>query len=442
MNSQELNQNFLVGQAIYNLATRLWPFNRSLTGDGVRETLRLIQQQLSDLTIHEIPSGTPVFDWVVPDEWNVREAWIEDSEGHRVVDFANHNLHLVGYSIPVDRTLSLDELQEYLHSLPEQPDAIPYITSYYAPRWGFCMSHNERLKLRPGTYRAYIDATLAPGSLTYGELLIPGVTSKEVFLSTYVCHPSMANNELSGPCVTTYLAKWLGELPYRRYTYRIIFIPETLGSIAYLSRNLKHLKSHVIAGFNITCVGDDRDFSYLPSRNGNTLSDHVALHVLKHLAPNFKRYSYLDRGSDERQYCAPGVDLPIATIMRSKYAKYPEYHTSLDDLALVTPQGLAGGFTAIRKAIEIIENNPLPQVTVLCEPQMGKRGLYSSLSAKPRDDIVKMMMDMLAYCDGSHTLLEIAEILGRTAEDLMPVYQKLIAQNLVIDLDAPERKDL
>lgn len=442
MTPQELNQNCPVGQAIYSLATRLWPLNRSLTGDGVRETLRLIQQQLPDLTIHEIPSGTPVFDWVVPDEWNVREAWIEDSDGHRVVDFANHNLHLVGYSIPVDRTFNLDELQEHLHSLPDQPDAIPYITSYYAPRWGFCMSHNERQKLRPGAYRAYIDAALAPGSLTYGELVISGETEKEVFLSTYVCHPSMANNELSGPCVTAYLAKWLGELPYRRYTYRIIFIPETIGSITYLSRNLKHLKSHVIAGFNITCVGDDRAYSYLPSRHGNTLSDRAALHVLRHLAPNFKRYSYLDRGSDERQYCAPGVDLPIATIMRSKYREYPEYHTSMDDLTLITPQGLAGGFTAIRKAIEIIENNPVPQVTVLGEPQMGKRGLYPSLSTKTRDDTVRMMMDMLAYCDGSHTLLDIAEIIGRTVGELMHVYQKLNAHGLVVDLDAPEKKDL
>jgi aminopeptidase-like protein len=250
----------------------------------------------------------------------------------------------------------------------------------------------------------------------------------------------MANNELSGPCVTTYLAKWLRELPNRRYTYRIIFIPETIGSITYLSRNLKHLKSHVIAGFNITCVGDDRAYSYLPSRNGNTLSDFAALHVLKHLAPNFKRYSFLDRGSDERQYCAPGVDLPIATIMRSKYGEYPEYHTSLDDLTLISPQGLERGFAAIQKAIVHIENNPVPLVTVLGEPQLGKRGLYPSLSTKFRDDAVKTMKDMLAYCDGSHTLLDIAETIGRNLEELVPIYQKLKEEKLIVDLDTLARK--
>lgn len=441
MTPQEPGQNGSTGQAIYNLAMQLWPLNRSITGDGVRKTLRLIQQLLPELTIHEIPSGTPCFDWVVPNEWNVREAWIENSDGHRIVDFDNHNLHLIGYSVPIDKTVDLEELQEHLYSLPDQPDAIPYLTSYYAPRWGFCISHNERVKLKPGTYRAYIDATLAPGSLTYGELVIPGVSDKEIFLSTYVCHPSMANNELSGPCVTAYLAKWLRELPNRRYTYRIIFIPETIGSITYLSRNLKHLQSHVIAGFNITCVGDDRAYSYLPSRNGNTLSDFAALHVLKHLAPNFKRYSFLDRGSDERQYCAPGVDLPIATIMRSKYGEYPEYHTSLDDLTLISPQGLEGGFTAIQKAIELIENNPVPLVTVLGEPQLGKRGLYPSLSTKFRDDTVKMMKDLLAYCDGSHTLIDIAETIGRAVEELVPIYQKLKEEELVVDLDEPARRD-
>lgn len=423
-----------IGREMYGWAKDLYPICRSITGAGLRQTLAYLSNLLPGLQIQEVASGTQVFDWTVPDEWTIRDAFIADEEGNRIVDFQRQNLHLVGYSGPVDKTMNLDELQDHLHSLPDQPDAIPYVTSYYAPRWGFCLSHNERMKLKPGNYRAYIDSTIASGTLTYGELIIPGATQKEVLLSTYICHPSMANNELSGPCVTTCLARWLTDLRNRRYTYRIVFIPETIGSITYLSRHLKHLKNHVIAGFNITCVGDDRTYSFVPSRNGHTLSDRAALHVLKYLAPSFKHYSYLDRGSDERQYCAPGVDLPIATIMRSKYREYPEYHTSLDDLTLISPQGLAGGFVAIRKAIEIIENNSVPQVTVLGEPQLGKRGLYPTLGTKSQGDIVRMMMDMLAYCDGKNMLLDIAEILGREMQELVPIYRSLNAHGLVVDL--------
>ncbi len=425
-----------IGESIFSLVKRLWPLNRSLTGNGVRETLHELRALLPNLQIHEVPSGTKVFDWTVPNEWNVREAWIEGPDGRRVLDFAENNLHLVSYSIPIDATLSLEELQEHLYSLPDQPNAIPYVTSYYSPHWGFCLRHSDRQKLKPGSYRAYVDATLAPGFLTYGELVIPGETGKEVFLSTYICHPSMANNELSGPCVTAYLAKWLNELPKCRYTYRVVFIPETIGSITYLSQNLDHLKQHVIAGFNVTCVGDDRCYSYLPSRAGDTFSDRVAMHVLKHIAPDFKRYSYLDRGSDERQYCAPGVDLPVATIMRSKYGEYPEYHTSLDDLTLVSPDGLEGGFTVLRKAIEVIEHNCTPQVTVLGEPQLGKRGLYPTLSTKSSSEKMRVMMDLIAFSDGTHSLLDIAEICQVPMWELVPIYQKLREHELLVDLEA------
>ncbi len=419
---------------MYQWAKDLYPICRSITGAGVRETLSYIGNILPGLKIHEVASGTQVFDWTVPNEWSIREAFVKDEFGNKVIDFKKHNLHVVGYSVPVDEIMNLDELQAHLHSIPSQPDAIPYVTSYYSPRWGFCLTHNERLKLKTGNYHVYIDSTIDAGSLTYGELVIPGDSNEEIFLSTYVCHPSMANNELSGPCVTTYLAKWLSELKSRRYTYRIIFIPETIGSITYLSKNLTHLKRHVIAGFNVTCIGDDRAYSYLPSRNGRTLSDQAALHVLKHLAPNFKKYSFLDRGSDERQYCAPGVDLPIASIMRSKYCDYPEYHTSLDDLTFISPSGLEGGYSAIQKTIAVIEGNLIPQLNVICEPQLGKRGLYPLLSSKDRDSNVKIMMNVLAYCDGTNTLLDIAEIIHENMEVVVKIYQSLKNHGLVFEV--------
>jgi aminopeptidase-like protein len=411
---------------MFQLASRLFPINRSLTGDGVRETLRIIREILPALEIHEVPSGAEAFDWVIPDEWNVREAWLEGPDGVRIADFAVHNLHLVGYSVPVDVRLTLEELQAHLHSRPEQPDAIPYVTSYYSRAWGFCLRHQDRLQLKPGTYHAYIDASLQPGFLTYGELVLPGRSENEVLLSTYVCHPSMANNELSGPCVTTFLAKWLSGLSSRRYTYRIVFVPETIGAIAYLSRHLAHLKQHVAAGFNITCVGDERCYSYLPSRAGGTLSDRAALHVLKYLAPDFKRYTFCDRGSDERQYCAPGVDLPIATIMRTKYGEYPEYHTSLDDLSVVTADGLGGGFAALQKAIEALESDVWPKSTITGEPQMSKRGLRPTLSSKSSyGEEQRKMMNLWVYSDGRRSLLEIADLIGVPIWEIVPIYEHL-----------------
>lgn len=437
MQSDENQENDLlfsggVGEWCHAFARRLWPITRSLTGSGTRETLRLLREEVPGLTIHDIPSGAAAFDWTVPDEWEIRDAYIEDEAGNRIVDFKVNNLHVLGYSQPVDAWVSLEELNSNLYSLPEQPNAIPYVTSYYKRRWGFCLSQSMRDALKPGQYHVHIDADLAPGVLNYADVIIPGETDKEIFLSTYVCHPSMANNELSGPVVTAALVKWINAMPSRRYTYRIVFIPETIGSIIYLSRNLETMKSKIYAGFNVTCVGDDRCYSYLPSRNGETISDRVAKHVLSHIDSNYISYTWLDRGSDERNYCAPGVDLPVATIMRSKYAEYPEYHTSLDDLVnVVTPSGLAGGFNALQCAINILEQNIIPRVTTLGEPQLGKRGLYPDISAKYTADSVFAMLNMISYCDGEHSILDIAEVLRIPFWEIYDLMAPLIDEGLI-----------
>lgn len=420
-----------IGNSMYELAKRLWPINRSLTGDGVRKTLNILCELLPKLTVHEVPSGTHAFDWTVPEEWNIQAAWVENELGQRVIDFQENNLHVVGYSEPVDRLMSLDELQPYLYSLPDQPNAIPYITSYYSKRWGFCLAHKLREKLKPGIYRVVIKSEHKTGVLNYGELIIPGKSKEEIFLSTYICHPSMANNEISGIVVTAALAQWLASLQNRFYTYRIIFIPETIGSIVYINKNLNHLKANVIAGFNVTCIGDDRCYSYLPSRAGNTLSDRAAKHVLKYIEPDYKSYTWLDRGSDERQYCSPGVDLPIATISRSIYYSYPEYHTSLDDLSLISPSGLSGGFRALQMAIEAIEIECVPKVNVLCEPQLGKRGLYPLISTASSGGEVAKMMNFISYCDGSNSLLEIADIINVSIFEIIPIFKKLNEQGLI-----------
>jgi aminopeptidase-like protein len=379
-----------------------------------------------------VSSGTKVFDWIVPKEWRVNQAYIITPQGKKICDFSVNNLHLVGYSKPFRGKMKLEELQKYLYSLPSQPNAIPYTTSYYEERWGFCLTQEQRDSLNDGEYEVVIDSKFFAGQLNYGELILPGESNQEIFLSTYICHPSMANNELSGIAVTTYLAKWLIELKIRRYTYRFVFIPETIGSIAYLSKNYINLKKKVIAGFNISCVGDERSYSYLPSRNGMTISDKVAKHVLKWTDPDYKCYTWLDKGSDERQYCAPGIDLPIASILRTKYGQYPEYHTSLDNLDnVVTPKGLDGGYWVIRKALELLEQNRIYKIKVLCEPQLSKRGIYPTLSTKKSQNEVKTMMNFLSYCDGEHSLIDIAEKINLPAWDLYELIETLISHDLI-----------
>ena len=419
------------GSDMHELMRKLWPICRSISGQGVRDTLALIAKELPELKFHRVASGTQCFDWKVPHEWNIRDAYIVAPDGAKICEFKKNNLHIMGYSVPVDEEFDLEQLQPHLYSLPNMPNAIPYFTSYYEKRWGFCISHEQREALKPGRYRAVIDTTLEPGHLEYADLVLPGESSEEVLLSTYVCHPSMANNELSGPVVATYLANWLSAIPNRRYTYRFVFIPETIGSIIYLSRNIEHMKKHTIAGFMINCVGDDRTYGFMPSRSGSTLSDRAGQHALKHHAGTFDRYSFLLRGRDERQYCSPGVDLPIASLFRSKYNTYPEYHTSLDDMTLVTPAGLLGGLQMFQRAIQSLEANHTYKATVLCQPNLGSRGLYPTLSTKDTFKKVFGLVNIFAYADGEHDLLAVADLLDLPIWELASAARDLQKHGLI-----------
>ena len=419
------------GADMHQWATDLFPICRSLTGDGVRSTLDYLQRLLPALNVYEVSSGTRAFDWEVPREWVIRDAYIADVEGNRLVDFNTNNLHLVGYSTSVDAVFSRAELDEHLYSLPELPHAIPYVTSYYRETWGFCLTHDQRVNLGDGPFRVLIDSEHKIGSLTYGELVIPGDSSDEILLSTYVCHPSMANNELSGPVVTTALARWILGLENRHYTYRIVMVPETIGSVVYLSLHLRHLQEHLKAGWVLTCIGDDRAYSYLPSPSGATFADRVSKKVMSKSNHRFDEYSFLDRGSDERQYCSPGVDLPVVSLMRSKYGTYPEYHTSLDDLSLVTPSGLQGGLDMMKAVIDELESSPRWRSTVLGEPQMGKRGLYPTTSTSTSAHEVYDMMNVLAFCDGTHDTEELASICSITVSKAEEIVNKLFTAGVL-----------
>lgn len=423
----------VTGHWMHQLAREMWPFHRSITGAGLRKTLQILKRELPGLQISEIPSGSHAFDWVVPPEWVIRSARITGPDDETVVDYADHNLHIVGYSVPIDAVFSLEELQEHLHSIVDQPDAIPYVTSYYNRTWGFCLTHDQRKALKPGDYHVQIDAELFEGSLTLAELVIPGESTNEIMITTYVCHPSIANNELSGPVVAAGLARYVQSMPNRHYTYRFVFAPETIGAICYASRNLETLQENVIAAFNLTCIGDDRAYTYLASRHGNLRVDRVAQRVLKS-KENPRSYSYLERGSDERHYGAPGVDLPMVSLMRSRYADYPEYHTSLDDLDhVVTPSGLQGGFDYVRECIEIFENEKVLYANQLGEPQLGRRGLYHVIQKKSTPADVMLRTNVLAYADGNYSATELASLFQVSLSELQHVIRELIDHKLLTE---------
>lgn len=423
----------LEGEAMMAFMADLWPINRSITGNGLRETLNRIKQYLPELKIHEIPSGTKVLDWVVPDEWEIDEAWLEDPTGVKIADFSVHNIQVVGYSEAVDAELSLDDLQSHLYSLPEQPDAVPYVTSYYKRQWGFCISHNVRNSLKPGMYKAHIKARHFKGSLSLADWVLPGSTKDEILFSTYCCHPSMANNELSGPVVATYLAKWLSNQPNRKYTYRFVFIPEMIGSAAYLEYHKDLLKERVKAAFNLTCVGDDRAWSFLPSRKNNTYSEQVARHVLAYRVSDYISYHWNDRGSDESMFSAPGIDIPMVSIMRTKYGVYPEYHTSLDTMGdVVTAEGLNGSLQCHKEIITTLEADCKPKTIVLGEPQLGPRGLYPQTSVKGSTAGVKDLLNFISYADGETSLIDIATKCACSVQVLLPILDTLVREKIMI----------
>lgn len=423
-----------IGKEMYSLAEKIFPICRSITGNGVRQTLDIFKEYIPELAVVEIPTGTKCFDWTIPKEWNIKDAYIKNSKGEKVVDFQKSNLHVVSYSVPVEKNLELAELKKHLYSLPHMPDAIPYITSYYQEKWGFCLTHKQLESLPEDVYDVKIDSSLIDGSLTYAEVIIPGKSDKEIFFSTYICHPSMGNNEVSGPVLAVFLAKYVNELD-REYTYRFIFIPETIGAIAYLSGNVEIMKKNTVAGFNLTCVGDDRAYSYLPSRRGNTITDRVIQHVLRHKTSSFRSYSFLDRGSDERQYCSPGVDLPMASLMRTRYGDFEEYHTSLDDLSLISESGFQGSYRVHKECIDLLENNEKYVAVLMCEPQLGKRGLRSNTGEATLASNFKLISDVLAYADGESDLIELAEKINAYALDLVPVIKILLEHNLLRRID-------
>lgn len=394
----------------------LFHINRSLTGRGVKKTLKIIKDNFPNLKIYNVKSGTKVFDWTVPLEWNVKDAYVLDKNNKKIINFKKNNLHLVGYSIPQNNYLNKNSLIRKIYSLPRQPNAIPYVTSYYKKDWGFCISDIEKKNIinnysANDLFKVVIKSELnKKGNLNYGELVIKGKSTQEILISTYICHPSMANNELSGPIVAMSLIDHFQKKKNNK-TLRFIFIPETIGSITYLSKNLNSLKENVIGGYNLTCIGDDKNHSCMFSKYGNSQSDKALIEAYKKLGIKYKKYSFLERGSDERQYCSPGIDLPISSIFRTKYLKYPEYHTSLDDFNLVTLSGIKGGFKVSKTAIEILLKKNLPKNLILCEPQMGKRGLYQLVTRNQTKGIAVHYMNFLQYADGSNTIEEISKII-------------------------------
>jgi aminopeptidase-like protein len=401
-----------IGDDIYHFIEKLYPICRSITGNGVRETLGHIKKMIP-LEIHEVPTGTPVYDWTIPKEWNIRDAHIKDRFGKKVVDFKNSNLHVVSYSIPIKRTIKFSELKEHIFTIPDKPSWIPYRTSYYKETWGFCMPHSQFEKLSDGHYEVFIDSTLEDGYLTYGEYLIEGETEDEVLFSTHVCHPSLCNDNLSGISLAVHLAEQLKRRPQLRYSYRFLFIPGTIGSITWLNHNETHI-SKIKHGLVVTLVGDSGPMTYKKSRRGNAEIDRAVEKALRDSGDANKIVDFIPYGYDERQYCSPGFDLPIGCLMRTPHGQFPQYHTSADDLNFVSPKYLANSFKIFNDVIEILENNKkFVNTNPKCEPHLGKRGIYNTIGGRnDRNALQIAILWVLNLSDSHNDLLSIAERSG------------------------------
>jgi aminopeptidase-like protein len=422
----------------YNLAKKiLFPINRSITGIGIKKSLKIIKRKIPELKIYKIKSGTKVFDWRIPPEWNISDAYVLDKYKKKIINFKENNLHVVGYSQPINKLINKKELLKHTYSSTKKK-AIPYITSYYKKNWGFCINKTQKRIIEKkykskDLFSVVINSNLNPhGNLVYGELIIPGQSRQEILISTYICHPSMANNELSGPIVSMCLINHFSKIKNLEKTLRFIFIPETIGSIAYLSKNILKLKKKIIGGYNLSCIGDERQHSCILSKYENTPADDALIESYKRLNIKYKKYSFLERGSDERQYNSPGIDLPIASIFRSKFNKYPEYHTSLDNFeTVVTKKGIRGGYKIAKTAISILLKKIIPKNIILCEPQMSKRNLYPYISSNNRPKITNDIMNFLQYADGKNDLKKISKLINLSIKEAIKIKKILLKKKLI-----------
>ncbi|MGH3331233.1 MAG: DUF4910 domain-containing protein [Nocardioidaceae bacterium] len=423
------NADTLGGQ-MHATMQALYPICRSITGDGVRATLDVLEKSVP-LQRHAVPSGTRAFDWTVNDEWNVRDAYVADRHGNRLIDFHEHNLHLVGYSTPVRRTMTLEELRPHLHTLPDRPDWIPYRTTYYNRTWGFCLSHNQLQRLGEGPFEVVVDTRLEPGELTYGELVVPGEFTDEVLFSAHTCHPSLANDNLSGLAVAIELVRALERLDRRRYTYRFIFAPGTIGSITWLSRNADVLP-RIRHGLVLTGLGGPGSLVYKRTRRGERLVDRATAHVVLRRGGEVRGYS--PYGYDERQFNAIGFDLPVGRLSRTPHGEYPQYHTSADNLDFVTPAQLVDSLGALLEVVDVLENDrAYRNLSPYGEPQLGKRGLYPTVGGRNADDEVMAMLWTLGYSDGDTSLLDISETAGMPFSAVRAAGRKLSDAGLLGD---------
>ena len=410
-------------------AKDLFPICRSITGDGTRKTLSYFTKLNPELKRLKFKTGKKVFDWVIPEEWNIKDAYIQHESGKKFAEFKKNNLHIVSYSIPLKTKISKKKLLNHIYTQKDQPDSIPYVTSYYKKTWGFCLSEKQKKKLPNGSYKVFIDSDFKKGNLELSHAIFKGSSKKEIFFSSYICHPSMANNELSGPVLLNAAMLYLkSKYKKPKYTYRFVLLPETIGSIAYLSKFKTVMKKNILSGFNVTCVGDERSYSHVSSPKGNTLADEALTAALLKL-PNVKKYSFLDRGSDERQYCSPRINLPLCGFSRSK--EYPEYHTHKDNFNVVTQKGLEGSFDVLKQIIDAFELGIYPKTQTFGEPSLSKRGLYPTLSQKGKHSAVRLRMNLIAYSDGKTNIFKIANLLNEPINKICEEYKILKSKKVL-----------